>query len=94
MASNNLSLEALKSHLFETLEGVKNLSDKDASDCEKCSIEQARQIVDIADSIIDIYKTQVDALKTFAQMDNVASVGQLSVGMGIITPEEKTMIGG
>lgn len=94
MARNNLSLEALKSHLFETLEGVKNLSDDQASPCERVSIEQARQIVDIADSIIDIYKTQVDALKAFSQMDNVASIGQLSVGMGIISQEEKTMIGG
>lgn len=94
MASNNTSLEALKSHLFETLEGVKNLSDDQASPCERVSIEQAKQIVDIADSIIDIYKTQVDALKVFSQMDNVASVGQLSVGMGIISQEENKMIGG
>lgn len=94
MASNSISLEALKSHLFETLEGVKNLSDDQASPCERVSIEQARQIVDIADSIIDIYKTQVDALKVFSQMDNVASVGQLSVGMGIISQEENKMIGG
>lgn len=93
MANNNLSLEALKSHLFETLEGVKNLSDDKADACEKCSIEQAKQIVDIADSIIDIYKTQVDALKTFSAMDNVASQGQLMVGMGIISQEERVMIG-
>ena len=88
-----MSLEALKSHLFETLEGVKNLSDEQASPCEKCSIEQAKQIVDIADSIIDIYKTQVDALKTFSQMDNVASQGQLMLGMGIIDEDEQNVIG-
>ena len=93
MGNNNLSLEALKSHLFETLEGVKNLSDEDASPCEKVSIEQAKQIVDIADSIIDIYKTQVDALKTFSQMDNVASQGQLMMGMGIISKDEQKLIG-
>lgn len=92
MGNKNLSLEALKSHLFETLEGVKNLSDEQASPCEKVSIEQAKQIVDIADSIIGIYKTQVDALKTFSTMDNVASQGQLMVGMGIISPEEKVII--
>lgn len=93
MANRNLSLEALKSHLFETLEGVKNLSDEKADACEKVSIEQAKQIVDIADSIIDIYKTQVDALKTFTQMDNIASQGQLMLGMGIISQEEQTLIG-
>ena len=88
-----MSLEALKSHLFETLEGVKNLSDEDASPCEKVSIEQAKQIVDIADSIIDIYKTQVDALKTFSSMDNVASGGTLLEGMGFIDEDEQKMIG-
>ena len=93
MGNKNLSLEALKSHLFETLEGVKNLSDEDASPCEKVSIEQAKQIVDIADSIIDIYKTQVDALKTFSSMDNVASGGTLLEGMGIINEDEQKMIG-
>ena len=93
MGNKNLSLEALKSHLFETLEGVKNLSDEDASPCEKVSIEQAKQIVDIADSIIDIYKTQVDALKTFSSMDNVASGGTLLEGMGFINEEEQKMIG-
>ena len=93
MGNKNLSLEALKSHLFETLEGVKNLSDEDASPCEKVSIEQAKQIVDIADSIIDIYKTQVDALKTFSTMDNVASGGTLLEGMGFINEDEQKMIG-
>ena len=91
--ANNLSLEALKSHLFETLEGVKNLSDEDADPCEKVSLEQAKSIVGIADTIIDIYKTQVEALKTFAGMDNVASQGQLMVGMGIISQEEQKVIG-
>ena len=91
--ANSLSLEALKSHLFETLEGVKNLSDDRADPCEKVSIEQAKQIVDIADSIIDIYKTQVDALKTFSQMDNIASQGTLMEGMGIISKEERVLIG-
>lgn len=93
MANRNLSLEALKSHLFETLEGVKNLSDDKADACEKVSIEQAKQIVDIADTIIDIYKTQVEALKTFTQMDNVASQGQLMLGMGIIDEDEQNVIG-
>ena len=93
MGNKNLSLEALKSHLFETLEGVKNLSDEDASPCEKVSIEQAKQIVDIADSIINIYKTQVDALKTFSSMDNVASGGTLLEVMGFINEDEQKMIG-
>lgn len=93
MKGNNLSLEALKSHLFETLEGVKNLSDKNASECEKVSIEQAKQIVDIADSIIDVYKVQLDGIKIAASMDNVASAGTILETAGIISPEERKMIG-
>ena len=89
---SNVSLEALKAHLFETLEGVKNLSDDNASECEKCSIEQAKTIVNIADSIIDIYKTQVDAMQTFSKMDNVASMDSLAVGLGITDKEQVKMI--
>ena len=91
---SNVSLEALKAHLFETLEGVKNLSDDNASECEKCSIEQAKTIVSIADSIIDIYKTQVDAMQTFRKMDNVASMDSLAVGLGITDKEQVKMIEG
>ena len=91
--SSNVSLEALKAHLFETLEGVKNLSDNRADDCEKCSLEQAKTIVNIADSIIDIYKTQVDAMQTLSKMDNVASMGSLAVGMGITDDKQGQLIG-
>jgi len=89
MAKNsNMSLEALKSHLFETLEGVKNLSDDKADPCEKISIDQAKQIVDIADSIIDIYKVQVDAFKTFSTMDNVANPTSMMIATGMAEKED------
>lgn len=87
MSNKSLSLDALKSHLFEALEGVKNLSDPAASECEKTSIEQAKQIVDISGKIIDIYKVQVDAVKTLASMDNVASVKAMAVGLGVATED-------
>lgn len=89
MSNGNLSLDALKSHLFEALEGVKNLSDPVASENEKISIDQAKQIVDISGRIIDIYKVQVDAIKTLSLMDNVASVRDLATGLGVAS--EKTV---
>lgn len=89
---SNLNLEALKGHLFEALEGIKNQNDPTASECEKLSIEQAKAIVEVADSIIDIYKVQVDALKTAAHMDNVASPGEILVGLGIAGAEGAKMI--
>ena len=87
MSNGNLSLDALKSHLFETLEGVKNLSDPVASENEKISIDQAKQIVDISGRIIDIYKVQVDAIRTLSSMDNVASVRVLATGIGVASEE-------
>lgn len=87
-----MSLEALKSHLFESLEGVKNLSDPEASPCEKISLEQAKQIVGIANSIIDIYKTQVDAMRTISEMDRAASAGSVLTELGIINPENRKLL--
>ena len=90
--ANNLNLESLKTHLFETLEGVKNQNDPEASDCEKVSIEQAKTIVEVADSIIDIYKVQVDALKSVMKMDHLGSPENILVAMGVTGSEEVKMI--
>lgn len=76
----NTSLEALKGHLFETLEGLKNQSDPDASDNEKVTIEQAKAITGVADTIIDIYKTQLDAIKVISSTDLNTAKGMLAIG--------------
>lgn len=89
---NSMSLEALKAHLFETLEGVKNLSDEQASPCEKISIDQAKQIVSVADTIIDIYKVQVDAFKTFSTMDNVANPASMMKAIGVATDDNVKLL--
>ena len=84
MGNKNLSLEALKSHLFETLEGVKNLSDPEASENEKISIDHAKQIVDLSVAIIDIYKLQVEAIKSFTRRDDIARPGAMMADTGIV----------
>ena len=76
----NTSLEALKGHLFETLEGLKNQSDPDASENEKVTIEQAKAITGVADTIIDIYKTQLDAIKVISSTDLNTAKGMLTIG--------------
>lgn len=88
----NVNLEALKVHLFEALEGIKNQNDSEASDCEKITIEQAKAIVDVADSIIDIYKVQVDAVRMVGQMDHLNAPGAMLVGMGVTGEDEVKMI--
>lgn len=83
MSNKSLSLDALKSHLFETLEGVKNLSDPEASENEKVSLDQAKQIVDISGKIIDICKVQIDALKIISGMDDVANFRSIATAIGV-----------
>lgn len=82
--AKNTSLEALKERLFETLEGVKNLSDPNASDCEKTSIEQAEQIVAISESIIDACKVQVDAARILSKAENIQATATAVTDMGIL----------
>ena len=87
-----MSLETLKSHLFETLEGLKNLSDPEASENEKVGIDQAKQIVDVSGAIIDIYKLQVEAIKSFAHKDDIARPGAMMANMGIVEENNIKML--
>ena len=87
-----MSLETLKSHLFETLEGLKNLSDPEASENEKVGIDQAKQIVDVSGAIIDIYKLQIDAIKSFTHKDDIARPGAMMADMGIVEENNIKML--
>ena len=79
-----MSLETLKSHLFETLEGLKNLSDPEASEDEKIGIDQAKQIVDVSGKIIDIYKVQLEGISLAAKLDNIGSANSIVTSLGIV----------
>ena len=87
-----MSLETLKSHLFETLEGLKNLSDPEASENEKVGIDQAKQIVDVSGAIIDIYKLQIEAIKSFTHKDDIARPGKMMTDMGIVEESNIKML--
>lgn len=87
-----MSLETLKSHLFETLEGLKNLSDPEASENEKVGIDQAKQIVDVSGAIIDIYKLQIEAIKSFTHKDDIARPGAMMADMGIVEENNIKML--
>lgn len=89
---NNMSLETLKSHLFETLEGLKNLSDPEASENEKVGIDQAKQIVNVSGAIIDIYKLQIEAIKSFTHKDDIARPGAMMADIGIVEENNIKML--
>lgn len=84
MSKRNLSLDALKSHLFEAIESVKNINDSEASENEKLSLDQARTIVDLSGRIIEVYKVQVDAFKTIERMSDVGKAQIYLGNAGII----------
>lgn len=79
-------MEQLKRHLFATLEGLSNLNDKEADDRDKCTTEQAKAIVDVADAIIDIYKVQVNAVEIVGKM-NDSMAPQVMLEMGVMQKE-------
>ena len=87
-----MSLETLKSHLFETLEGLKNRSDPEASENEKVGIDQAKQIVDVSGAIIDIYKLQIEAIKSFTHKDDIARPGAMMADIGIVEDNNIKML--
>ena len=87
-----MSLETLKSHLFETLEGLKNLSDPEASENEKVGIDQAKQIVDVSGAIIDVYKLQIEAIKSFTHKDDIARPGAMMADIGIVEENNIKML--
>ena len=87
-----MSLETLKSHLFETLEGLKNLSDPEASENEKVGIDQAKQIVDVSGAIIDTYKLQIEAIKSFTNKDDITRPGAMMADMGIVEENNIKML--
>ena len=93
MSNKNLSLDALKAHLFETLEGVKNLSDPEASEQDKTIIEQARSITDVAGKIIEVYKLQLEGISMAARMDNISSAGRIVSSVGLVDDDTVKQIG-
>ena len=89
---NNMSLDTLKSNLFETLEGLKKHYDPEASENEKVGIDQAKQIVDVSGAIIDIYKLQIEAIKSFTHKDDIARPGAMMADIGIVEENNIKML--
>lgn len=57
-----ISLDALNTHLFETIEMLKNNSDPVASDNEKIDINAAKAIADLGKIIVEGYKVKAHVL--------------------------------
>lgn len=75
------NLEALKTKLFAAMEGIENLKDPNADESEKITIEQAKALVSVADSIIDIFRIQVEAAKIVSSCENPEQTSKFVQGL-------------
>ena len=94
MQNNNINLDTLKNHLFEAIEGVKNLSDPEASENEKMSVKQAKAIVGLSSQIIGIYKTQLDAIKLVRKEKEMDHAREILSALGVTDTANAKQIGG
>lgn len=69
-----ISIEDLRTELFDTLQKLKSNNDKNCDPCEKCSIEEAQAVCDIAHEITDTFKVQVQAMNILAKSNNPKAV--------------------
>lgn len=86
--SKQTSLDQLNMHLFETIELLKNNTDKNASENEKIDIETAKTIADLGKVIVDGYKVKVQALSILSKTENPSHVKQVINDSGIGTSSQ------
>ena len=82
-----ISIDALNSHLFETIEMLKNNNDPKASKNEKIDNETARTIAELGKQIVDGYKVKVQVLNLISRSENPKEVSNIAIDEGLI---EKT----
>ena len=79
-----VSLSDLRMELFDTLQKLKSNNDEECSPCEKCTIEEAQTVCDIASAITDTFKVQVQAMGVLARADNPNAVGGFLAANGFM----------
>lgn len=84
-----ISIDALNSHLFEAIEGLRNNKDPKASECEKMDIETAREIGKLGKTIVEGYKVKAQVLIAFSKADNPEGMKKLSASSGITNSDEE-----
>ena len=62
-----ISIDALNVHIFEAIEGLRNNSDPNASECEKMDVHTAKAIADLAQVAVNGYKVKYQFLNLMAR---------------------------
>lgn len=81
--ANKCKIADLRMHLFDTLERVKSNNDPECSPNEKCSIEEAETICEIAKQITETFKVQLGAMNILSRADNPTSVKKMVEANGL-----------
>jgi len=66
---NQISIDSLNNHLFETIEMLKNNNDNQASDNEKIDLETAKTIASLGKVIVEGYKVKAQVLGIISDND-------------------------
>lgn len=82
--NNKLNADNLLAILYETIEGVKNQNDSKASKNEKVSLEQAKQINELAKTAVSVYKVKAEAFKIIAGSNNPSAASQSIEATGLL----------
>ena len=72
---NNISIDRLNEHLFETIELLKNNKDPKADEHEKIDVETAKTIADLGKVVIDGYKVKAQVLSILSKTENPQLMG-------------------
>jgi hypothetical protein len=84
-----ISIDALNMHLFETIEGLKNNSDPNASPNEKIDVETAKAIADLGKIVIEGYKVKAQVLNMMRNTENPNATRAIAESTGIINESKK-----
>ena len=83
MAKDRCGVDDLRMELFDTLQRLKSQNDPQCSPNEKCTVEEAEAVCEIAKQITETFKVQLSAMSTLARADNPPSVKALIAANGM-----------
>ncbi len=85
---NKISIDALNTHIFETIEMLKNNKDETASECEKIDIDTAKTIAELGKVVVEGYKVKAQVINIIKNGGNPQTVAQMATDGGIISKEQ------
>lgn len=83
MGKDRCGVDDLRMELFDTLQRLKSQNDPQCSPNEKCTVEEAEAVCEIAKQITETFKVQLSAMSILARADNPTSVKAMIAANGM-----------